>query len=187
MENKCIVIIKNSNRDFAPSLTIQELIEFCVKNNIQFIACHIEEYEYEKIRHGLDFLGCVYDEHFCYEKSEYEHFRYMCTYDMDKQTVKFVKDNGSGKEEGYNLNLNKNYIEPSANTPFYKEFNSGKYGTGLKIYTTATVEDIMKYYSQHSIENNILGYIPEDTPKKMNFKKQEIANLRQLINTSYNN
>jgi len=187
MENKCIVIIRNSNKDFAPSLTVQELMEFCISNNIQFVACHIEEYEYEKMRHGLDTLGCVYEEHFSCDKSEYERFRYICTYNMNEQTIKFARVSEHGKEESYDLNLNKDYIEPSSKQPFYKEFNSGKYGTGLKIYTTATVEDVMKYYSQHSIVNHLLGYTPEDTPKKMIFKKQETASLRQLINTSYKN
>lgn len=187
MKNKCIVIIKNSNRDFAPNLSLQEIMEFCINNNIQFVACHIEEYEYEKMRYGLDMLGCVYEEHFSYDKSEYERFRYMCTYDINKLTVKFARISEYGNEEAYDLNLNKDYIEPSSNKPFHKEFNSGIYGTGIKIYTTATVEDIMKYYCHHSIVEHLLGYIHEDTPKKMILKKQEIAHLRQLINASYNN
>jgi len=187
MENKCIVIIKNSNRDFAPNLSLQEIMEFCINNNIQFVVCHIEEYEYEKMRHGLDMLGCVYDEHFVCDNSEYNHFRYMFTYDMENQTVKFVRVSEYGNEEAYELNLNKNYIEPSSKTPFYKEFKSGKYGTGIKIYTTSTTEDIMKYYSKHSIEDHLLGYTHEDAPKKMILKNQDIASLRQLINTSYNN
>lgn len=142
MENRSIIIIKFDNKDFEPNLSFQEIMEFCINNNIQFLACHIEESEYEKMSQGLLQLGCVYEEHFSTDKCYYDPFRYMCAYDVKKQTVKFVRVSEYGAEEAYELNLNKDHIEPSSNRPFYKEFESGKYGRNIKIYTTASVEDV---------------------------------------------
>lgn len=188
MENKCIVILKNSDKDFAPCLTVQEIMEFCIDNNIQFVACHIEDYEYEKMAHEINMINCVYEEHYNCSDQTYNHFRYICAYDMKNQTVKFASFDEKGKELSYELDLNKDYVIPSSNIPFYKEFDSGKYGVELKIYTTETVENIVRYYNKNSIVNTLLDNMKEYTyTNKGRQKTQDILNLRQRVNQSYNN
>lgn len=187
MENKNIVILKYSNKDYAPKLTIQEIIELCINNNIQFLVCHIEEYEYEKMRKELNLLDCVYEEHFSSSESTYNHFRYMCTYDIENHVIKFVNHDKIGKDLSYELELSEDCVKSSSNVPFNKEFESGKYGTGLKIYTTETVKNIMEFYNQNPITNRLLGSVEEKTPEKTISKKQEESSLLQQVHSSYRN
>lgn len=184
MKNKNIIIIRNGNRDLITCMTFQDIIEFCIDNNINFVACNIIESEYAEMVSNIRRLNFVYKEHFAKGEAGYNSFRYMCAYDFDSETLKFV-DNKNNKEEVYELDLNKGFAKQSSNVPFYKEFNSGRYGTGIKIYTTATTDEIIKYYSEHSIIKCILDKGHDNATNESLLKKNDKSELRQLIYSAY--
>lgn len=141
-------------RDNILNVNLYSYIQSCIEVGIPFSVCNLNEEEFkllenEIIRYGnLDRLMSIPS---C--RNSYVSCRFMITRDDDDSKILFADYDNPKKRGAYEFDFKTEtlgYLENSIPFTEYYGSNIAKngYTNGLKIYTTETYEDVIKYYQE---------------------------------------